>query len=105
MFLVVNFFYVQKYQVPMCVLNIYLNLLFKRSPCESSKTLNVYIYKDVSARTNVFSLQFPCTCISNIVHVRHKKHSYSEVPGTKEFDLSYTNLYLISLYHLQFWTK
>lgn len=99
------FFYVQKYQVPMCVLNIYLNLLFKRSPCESSKTLNVYIYKDVSARTNVFSLQFPCTCISNIVHVRHKKHSYSEVPGTKEFDLSYTNLYLISLYHLQFWTK
>lgn len=99
------FFYVQKYQVPMCVLNIYLNLLFKRSPCESSKTLNVYIYKDVSARTNVFSLQFPCTCISNIVHVRHKKHSYSEVPGTKEFDLSYTNLYLISLNHLQFWTK
>lgn len=99
------FFYVQKYQVPMCVLNIYLNLLFKRSPSESSKTLNVYIYKDESARTNVFSLQFPCTCISNIVHVRHKKHSYSEVPGTKEFDLSYTNLYLISLYHLQFWTK
>lgn len=44
MFLVVDFFYVQKYQVPMCVLNIYLNLLFKRSPCESSKTLNVYIY-------------------------------------------------------------
>lgn len=88
-----------------CVEYIYLNLLFKRSPCESSKTLNVYIYKDVSARTNVFSLQFPCTCISNIVHVRHKKHSYSEVPGTKEFDLSYTNLYLISLYHLQFWTK
>lgn len=69
----------------MCVLNIYLNLLFKRSPCESSKTLNVYIYKDVSARTNVFSLQFPCTCICNIVYVRHKKHSYSEVPGTKEF--------------------
>lgn len=39
------FFYVQKYQVPMCVLNIYLNLLFKRSPCESSKTLNVYIQR------------------------------------------------------------
>lgn len=55
----------------------------------------MYIYKDVSARTNVFSLQFPCTCICNIVYVRHKKHSYSEVPGTKEFDLSYTNLYLI----------
>lgn len=39
------FLYVQKYQVPMCVLNIYLNLLFKRSPCESSKTLNVYIQR------------------------------------------------------------
>lgn len=73
----------------------YISQFTLRSPYESSKTLSVYIYKDVSARTNVFSLQFPCTCICNIVYVRHKKHSYSEVPGTKEFDLSYTNLYLI----------
>lgn len=77
----------------------YISQFTLRSPYESSKTLNVCV------RTNVFSFQFPCTCICNIVHVRHKKHSYSEVPGTKEFDLSYTNLYLISLYHLQFWTK
>lgn len=31
MFLVVDFFYVQKYQVPMCVLNIYISIYFKIS--------------------------------------------------------------------------
>lgn len=94
MFLVVDFFMFKNIRY-LCVCWIYISQFTLRSPYESSKTLNVYIYKDVSARTNVFSLQFPCTCISNIVHIRHKKHSYSEVPGTKEFDLSYTNLYLI----------
>lgn len=84
----------------MCV--EYISQFTLRSPYESSKTLNVYIYKDVSARTNVFSLQFPCTCISNIVHVRHKKHSYSEVPGTKEFDLSYTRFVIQQFVSVQF---
>lgn len=90
-----SIFLCSKISGTICVCWIYISQFTLRSPYESSKTLNVYIYKDVSARTNVFSLQFPCTCISNIVHIRHKKHSYSEVPGTKEFDLSYTNLYLI----------
>lgn len=89
----------------LCVCWIYISIYFLKDLLVKVRKHWMYIYKDVSARTNVFSLQFPCTCISNIVHVRHKKHSYSEVPGTKEFDLSYTNLYLISLYHLQFWTK
>lgn len=84
----------------MCVLNIYFNLFFKRFFCESSKILNVYIYKDVSARINVFFFRFLCICIFNIVYVRYKKYSYSEVLGIKEFDLLYINLYLISLYYL-----
>lgn len=72
MFLVVDFFLCTKISgTYVCV--EYISQFTLRSPYESSKTLNVYIYKDVSARTNVFSLQFPCTCISNIVHVRHKK--------------------------------
>lgn len=95
MFLVVDFFYVQKYQVPICVCWIYISIYFLKDLLVKVRKHWMYIYKNVSARTNVFSLQFPCTCISNIVHVRHKKHSYSEVPGTKEVDLSYTNLYLI----------
>lgn len=79
----------------LCVCWIYISIYFLKDLLVKVRKHWMYIYKDVSARTNVFSLQFPCTCISNIVHVRHKKHSYSEVPGTKEFDLSYTNLYLI----------
>lgn len=95
MFLVVDFFYVQKYQVPICVCWIYISIYFLKDLLVKVRKHWMYIYKNVSARTNVFSLQFPCTCICNIVYVRHKKHSYSEVPGTKEVDLSYTNLYLI----------
>lgn len=101
MFLVVDFFMYKniRYQ---CVCWIYISQFTLRSPCESSKTLNVYIYKDVSARTNVFSLQFPCTCICNIVHIRHKKHRYSEVLGTKEFDLSYTRFVIQQFVSVQF---
>lgn len=94
MFLVVDFSMYKNIRY-LCVCWIYISIYFLKDLLVKVRKHWMYIYKNVSARTNVFSLQFPCTCISNIVHVRHKKHSYSEVPGTKEVDLSYTNLYLI----------
>lgn len=94
MFLVVDFSMYKNIRY-LCVCWIYISIYFLKDLLVKVRKHWMYIYKDVSARTNVFSLQFPCTCICNIVYVRHKKHSYSEVPGTKEVDLSYTNLYLI----------
>lgn len=64
----------------------------------------MYVQIYVSVRTNLFSLRFPGTCctVSSVIVQEHctsqKKHSYCEVPGTEEFDLLYTYLYLISLY-------